>query len=105
MLLLIREEKLDKGRVAAAVRATFAKRATHDAPKEVDPPPAEWEPVFGALARECRLELTLVRSFEVVHEFVGNILGKRWPKSRVSRGALNRPGAARRKQGEDFIGP
>jgi len=69
MVLLIRGEKLDKDKTAAAVRATFLKRATHDVPKEPDPPPAEWEPVFDALAKECDLPMNLREGFEVVREF------------------------------------
>jgi predicted nucleotidyltransferase component of viral defense system len=69
MVLLIRGEKFDKNKTAAAVRATFLKRATHDVPKELDPPPAEWEPVFDALAKECDLTMKLREGFEVVREF------------------------------------
>ncbi len=69
MVLLIRGEKLDRDKTAAAVRATFLKRATHDVPKELDPPPAEWEPVFDALAKECDLPMKLREGFEVVREF------------------------------------
>jgi hypothetical protein len=59
MVLLIREEKLDRTKTAGAVRATFAKRVSHDVPKELDPPPPEWEPVFDALAKECNLDMKL----------------------------------------------
>jgi hypothetical protein len=59
MALLIREENLDKDKTASAVRATFLKRATHDVPKELDPPPAGWGPVSDALAKECDLTLLL----------------------------------------------
>ena len=69
MVLLIREETLDKSNTAAAVRATFMKRATHDVPKQLDPPPAEWEPVFDALAKECNLAMQLPEGFELVREF------------------------------------
>jgi hypothetical protein len=69
MVLLIRGEKLDQDKTAAAVRATFLKRATHEVPKELDPPPAEWEPVFDALAKECDLTITLREGFELVREF------------------------------------
>jgi hypothetical protein len=69
MVLLIHGEKLDQAKTAAAVRATFAKRATHEVPKELNPPPAEWEPVFDALAEECNLAMNLREGFEVVHEF------------------------------------
>ena len=69
MVLLIRGGKLDKSKTAAAVRATFMKRVTHDVPKELDPPPAEWKPVFDALAKECNLKLELPEGFELVREF------------------------------------
>jgi hypothetical protein len=69
MVLLINAGTLDKSKTAAAVRATFMKRATHDVPKEPDPPPAEWEPVFDALAKECNLAIQLPEGFELVREF------------------------------------
>jgi hypothetical protein len=69
MVLLIREETLAKSKTAAVVRATFMKSATHDVPKELDPPPAEWEPVFDALAKECNLAMQLPEGFELVREF------------------------------------
>jgi len=69
MVLLINAGTLDKSKTAAAVRATFMKRATHDMPKELDPPPAEWEPVFDALAKECNLTMRLPEGFELVREF------------------------------------
>jgi predicted nucleotidyltransferase component of viral defense system len=69
MVLLIRREKLDNGYTAVAVRATFAKRATHELPLELDAPPAEWAPVFDALAKECGLTMNLGEGFAVVREF------------------------------------
>jgi hypothetical protein len=69
MVLLIRGETLDKSKTAAAVRATFMKRATHNVPEELDPPPAEWEPVFDALAKECNLAMQLREGFELVRKF------------------------------------
>jgi hypothetical protein len=70
MVLLISGETLDKTKTAAAVRATFMKRATHNVPKELDPPPAGWEPVFDALAKECNLAMELREGFELVREFM-----------------------------------
>ena len=69
MVLLIRGEKLDRAKTVAALRATFAKRATHDVPKELDPPPPEWDPVFDALAKECNLDIKLHTGFEAVRAF------------------------------------
>jgi hypothetical protein len=69
MVLLIKQEKLDKEKVAAAVRATFVKRGTHVLPNEMDPPPGEWEPVFDELAAECHFGMKMDAGFEVVREF------------------------------------
>jgi hypothetical protein len=76
MLLLIRHEKLDNQRLAAAIKATFTKRATHPVPQKLEQPPSGWEPVFQALARECDLDVRLSAGFEVVQDFVGKILGR-----------------------------
>ena len=73
MVLLINGERLDKSKTAAAVRATFMKRATHDVPKELVPPPAEWEPVFDALAKECDLAMELREGFELVRKFTKTV--------------------------------
>jgi hypothetical protein len=72
MVLLIREEKLDKNKkkVRAAVHATFERRATHTLPRDLETPPRQWEPVFDALARECHLTMSLIEGFETVREFV-----------------------------------
>jgi predicted nucleotidyltransferase component of viral defense system len=69
MVLLVQGEKLDRKITAMAVRTTFAKRATHEVPRELDSPPPEWEPVFDALAKECDLAMKLRDGFEVVREF------------------------------------
>jgi hypothetical protein len=50
MLLLIEQGNLDNRRVASAIATTFEKRATHDVPRKLEPPPAEWKPTFEALA-------------------------------------------------------
>jgi predicted nucleotidyltransferase component of viral defense system len=69
MVLLIRAANLDKKTTGAAVRATFTKRATHAVPQELDPPPAEWRPVFDALANECGLTMKLHEGFAVMRKF------------------------------------
>ena len=69
MVLLIRGENLDKVKTAAALRATFTKRATHRMPHELSPPPAAWEQVFEALAKECGLAMNLEEGFEMLREF------------------------------------
>jgi len=42
---------------------------THNVPMELDPPPAECETVFGALAKECNLAMEFREGFELVREF------------------------------------
>jgi len=73
MVLLIWEQKLDPEKTAAAIRATFAKRGTHEVPKTLAPPPREWEPVFNELGKECHLDLTLQEAFAAVQEFTGKL--------------------------------
>ncbi len=70
MVLLIREEKLDKNKVHLAIQATFERRATHKLPSDLEAPPREWEPVFNALAKECHLEMSLTEGFQVARKFV-----------------------------------
>lgn len=76
MVLLIRQETLDTARVKLAIDATFAKRATHDVPQKLEPPPKEWRPVFAALAGECGLALGLSEGFEMVLDFVAKVGGR-----------------------------
>ncbi len=70
MVLLVRQEGLDKGRTKLAIDATFARRATHPIPQQLEPPPEEWRPVFDSLARECGLALSLSDGFATVRDFV-----------------------------------
>jgi predicted nucleotidyltransferase component of viral defense system len=69
MVLLVREEKLDKSKVWMAIQATFTRRATHKLPSDLEAPPREWESVFDALAKECHLAMNLREGFEIVREF------------------------------------
>jgi hypothetical protein len=73
MLLLIEQGNLDNRRLASATAITFEKRATHDVPRELEPPPAEWKPTFEALAGECSLKTNLSDGFEAVQGFVAGI--------------------------------
>jgi hypothetical protein len=73
MLLLIEQGNLDNRRVASAIATTFEKRATHDVPRKLEPPPAEWKPTFEALAEECGLKTNLSDGFAAVQGFVVGI--------------------------------
>lgn len=76
MVLLIQQGKLDDGRLLAAVTATFAKRGTHAVPRKLEEPPAEWRPIFEALAGECGLAMSLTAGFASVQDWFTGI-GKR----------------------------
>jgi hypothetical protein len=69
MVLLIRGGNLERKKTAAAVRATFTRRATHEVPSKLDSPLGEWAPVFDALAKECGLAMKIEEGFQVVREF------------------------------------
>ena len=73
LLLLIGQGNLDNRRVASAITATFDKRATHDVPRKLSPPPAEWKATFEALAGECGLKTSLSEGFEAVQGFLARI--------------------------------
>jgi hypothetical protein len=73
MMLLIRGGNLEQERAAAAIRATFKRRATHEVPRKLDSPPAEWMPVFDALAKECAVAMTMKEGFELTRKFIATL--------------------------------
>ena len=73
MMLLIRGGNLEQEKTAAAIRATFKRRATHEVPRKLDSPPAEWAPVFDALAKECGVAMTMKEGFELTREFIATL--------------------------------
>jgi hypothetical protein len=70
MMLLIRGANLEEEEAVVAIRATFTRRGTHEVPRKLDSPPAEWTPVFDALARECGLAMTMREGFELTRKFI-----------------------------------
>jgi len=62
--------------MASAIAATFKRRATHDVPRKLEPPPAEWKSTFEALAGECGLKTSLSEGFVTVQGFVAGISEK-----------------------------
>ena len=68
MVLLIRM-KIDPVRTMEAVAATFKKRAKHEVPADLEPPPVEWDKPYAALAKECKLTETLNQAFAMVDDF------------------------------------
>jgi|SRR5690348_8725888 len=58
LVLLLRLRLPATDAVRAAIRATFARRATHPIPQTLEPPPAEWRASFDPLAAEVDLGVT-----------------------------------------------
>jgi Nucleotidyl transferase AbiEii toxin, Type IV TA system len=69
MVLLIRSGKLELKKTAAAAVATFSRRATHEMPRIIEPPPGAWAGVFDGLAKECGLAMKMPKGFAVVRDF------------------------------------
>lgn len=73
MVLLIRGGKLEEKKTITAIRATFTRRATHKAPRELDAPPGDGAPVFDALAKECALAMKMEEGCALVRDFTGTL--------------------------------
>jgi hypothetical protein len=69
LYLLVSFGALDGARCGDALRRTFERRATHEVPNELAPPPLEWEKPFRAMAEECELEIECQAAFEIVLRF------------------------------------
>lgn len=67
--LLIASGSLDPSLCAEALRRTFERRNTHELPKELVPPPADWDRPFRVLAEECRIEIGYGEAFDTLLRF------------------------------------
>ena len=67
--LLIASGSLDVSLCAEALRRTFKRRNTHQLPKELVPPPADWARPFRVLAEECRIEIGYREAFDALLRF------------------------------------
>ena len=67
--LLITAGSLDVSLCIDALRRTFDRRATHALPKELVPPPEDWERPFRVLAEECRIDIGYSEAFDVLLRF------------------------------------
>lgn len=69
LYLLAASSTLDRARCSDSLRRTFERRATHELPTGLAPPPPEWEKPFRAMAEECELEIECQAAFEIVRRF------------------------------------
>lgn len=77
MVLLIQSGTLRSEGVSDAVQITFQRRKTHDLPKVLTQPPADWTRPFSALAKECGLIEDVNGGFAALRNFLaqGGIVG------------------------------
>lgn len=73
LYLLVVSGSMDANRSREALRRTFERRATHEVPKALTPPPLDWDRPFLSLAEECRILAGAQGAFEVVHRFWLNL--------------------------------
>jgi hypothetical protein len=67
--LLIASGSLDVSLCAEALRRTFERRNTQDLPKELAPPPSDWDRPFRVLAEECGIEIGYRDAFDTLLRF------------------------------------
>jgi len=70
LALLVESGGLVPERIQEAVRLTFQRRATHELPSVLLPPPPDWRTRFEALAEECRLPRAMEAVFDRVRAYV-----------------------------------
>jgi hypothetical protein len=74
LYLLVESGSLHLGRCAEALRRTFERRATHEVPRELAAPPADWHRPFRAMAEECSMEIECGPAFAEVQRFWSKLL-------------------------------
>jgi hypothetical protein len=77
LALLIESGGLDKQRILDALRLTFERRATHDLPAGLTPPPTDWQIPFQALAEECGVPTDVAAAFAGVQEYLEEVMSRR----------------------------
>ncbi len=77
MTLLIHGEAMDTKKLRAAIKATFQRRSTHEAPAQLPPPPANWAKTFPVLVAECELDEDLDSAFALVRTAFERILSSK----------------------------
>jgi Nucleotidyl transferase AbiEii toxin, Type IV TA system len=73
MILLVNSVGLNSVRLVENIEATFRRRATHDVPGSLPPPPPSWEARFAELASECGLDGNLIDQYRRLERFFGEI--------------------------------
>jgi hypothetical protein len=67
--LLIASDSLDLSLCNEALRRTFVRRNTHELPKNLVPPPSNWDRPFQILAEECHIDIGCHEAFDKLLRF------------------------------------
>ncbi len=73
LVLLIDTKTLVAKDVKEAIKKTFLRRKTHEIPKEVPPPPENWEIRFAKMANECSITQTMEESYNLVRKYFDSL--------------------------------
>jgi len=73
MLLLVDSRTLDSIPIVENLNGPFRRRATHDMPGSLPPPPPTCEERFGELASECCMNGTLLEHHRRLDAFLAGI--------------------------------
>ena len=72
-LVLLMRTQMEQHRLRENIERTFARRATHDLPATLAPPPESWRPRFGELAAQCGIDGGLDDVHREVEEFIRHL--------------------------------
>jgi hypothetical protein len=74
MYLIVKHESMDKGLLETALEETFKRRATHELPEELEPPPGSWEKSFERMIGEVMdKKVGIKAAFEEIKEFLNSL--------------------------------
>jgi hypothetical protein len=69
LYLLITKGSLEAARCKESLHRTFERRGTHEIPRDLVPPPADWARPFQVLAEECQIPIGCGAAFDEVGRF------------------------------------
>ena len=73
MVLLIQSGEMEEAKLTKAMRLTFSIHRKRQPPRELPPPPPEWETKFATLADECGLQISLTEAYTSVKDFYSQL--------------------------------
>lgn len=73
MVILLRGKEMIAEDLKTTIGKTFARRKTHEFNPTLQPPPADWQKPFSALAGEVGLELAIDQAFEELQAEINSI--------------------------------